>query len=419
MLKFTKQSGDSERVKTAEWLLGYSDSRPGGWRFNSWNKSRRRLSSPLNHYLREVYRFSLDRGVEFDLPGLADDDPRQILIDQVFKLNNLEDLLYSAVERGAVAGETYWFYHLDADNYYKVYLYDATEVMPYPEDSGLTGYMVQVPNGSGGYNRWGFTDTRYIEYYSSKNPLSQWKELSSLSHNYGKVPVVCCPNKVKDHSGKGQPTFDWLSLEISLEIGSQMLSSAANYTYFGGPFLVSGDPKNTLKELLNRSQVLTGSNDSQIQNTEALSFPAMPSDHPKYIEQLCKNLASHLGVSWVPDEPPSDTSSITLRLLNSKTINHAEKLGDKYCGQVKYLLEEILLAAAIDQVLVGVTNDPETHTVEHSYQADNFPPTPVEKQQLLSVVEQLQLLGVSPEIALQEYYTDRTTDQIQEMMLGA
>jgi hypothetical protein len=323
------------------------------------------------------------------------------------------------MERGSITGSVYWGFRPDSERYYRLYLYDQTEVMDYPEDSGLKGYMVQTKHAKG-YQRWGFTDQAYIEYHGSKNPHSFWEEKESTPHPYGFVPMVRVLNRVNDHSFKGVPSFDWVSVEMAIEICSQILSSAANYTYFGGPMLVSPDREQTLTELLGRSQVLTGKMAQELQDVGLLNMPAMPTTHKDFLDGLARNFADHMRISWVPDTPPGDTSSLTLRLLYSKTVNSAERIGARYLGGFKELMEKILIAGAYDSLIVGVTpTKPETYELSESFRNDLFPKTPQEKQQILAVVEQLQGLGVTTEQALKEYYTDLTPDEIKELLIGA
>lgn len=417
-LKF-RDTTDSALTSTVEWMLGYGSNAPDNWRFSNWSKSRRRLASPISHYLGEIERFSLDRGVSIDLPDTPKEDPKQKLLDIVQERNYTEELNYKALERGSITGAVYWGFIPDPDKYYRLYLYDAGEVQEYPEETGQSGFMVQT-KGDRHYTRIGFTDNAYIKYEKSTNPHSPWVESETIPHPYGFVPMVKVVNKVGDHSLTGEVSFDWMAVEMAMEICSQTLSSAANYNYFGGPFIVSSDPKETLKELLSRRQVLTGRMSSDIQDTELLSMPAMPAQHKEFLDELSKSFADHMRISWVPGTPPGDTSSLTLRLLFSKTINSAQKVGSRYLGGFKHLLELILLAAAVDGYVVGVSAvDPDSFKLSERFKSEIFPQTPQEKQQILAVVEQLQLLGVSTEIALSEYYAELNTDEIKDLLLGA
>lgn len=221
-------------------------------------------------------------------------------------------------------------------------------------------------------------------------------------------------NKVQDHSFHPIPTFDWLSVEIATELCAQLLASSANYVYFGGPFIISSSPEQTLEELLERRQVLSGSTDAGMQSTELLQAAAMPPDHGEHLKRLTQNFCAHLGISWVPDTPPGDTSSLTLRLLHSKTYNSAQSYAHSYLDQgFKELFEQILAQATLDGVLAAISTE-----LVVSYELEAFPPTISEKSQVLGLVEQLISLGIKADIALQEYFTNLEPAEIQQLMIG-
>lgn len=420
-MKF-KKSCDDALTRTIEWLLGYPGDAPNNWRFSNWSKSRRRLASPMSHYLGEVCRFSLDRGLGADLPGVDSEDPKQLLVRKVIEANYLDELVYAALERAVVTGEVLWAFKPDSEKYYRIYLYDSPEFTEYPDDSGLKGFMVQVKTQEG-WKRWGYTDSAYIKYKTTKNLHNDWEEEGQVPHGYGFVPAVRVLNRVKDHTHVGKPSFDWASTEMAMEICSQILSSASNYSYFGGPLVVSPDPDQTLEELMSRSQVVTGKMSQELQDVGLLSVPAMPATHADFVANLYRNFCDHVGIAWVPDNPTGAggiASSISLKMLFSKSINLAQRVGGSCVSGYLELLGKILLAGAFDGLVVGVTTtDPTTYQLEASYKFDIFPLTPLEKQQILGVVEQLQSLGVSTQHALKEYYPNLTTDEIEALLIGA
>ena len=414
-LKFKKPNFDYSMVSTAEWVLGYDREAPSDWRFKNWQGSRRRLDSPLSLYLGELERFTLDRGVTFDLADTPEDSPHQYLISKVAKENRLQDIMYLALERGVLTGAVYLFARPDPQRFYRVYLFDESEVIKYPQNSGYDGYMVQVETQDG-YERWGFTTQEYIEYLDSDNPGSEWVESKVTPHPYNQVPGVCIKNSIRDHSENPVASVDWLALELAIEIMGQTLTSAANYTFFGAPWFSSSQPDLTYEELISRKQVLTGSQDVGLQDTEILSAPAMPDTHKDFLDRLVRNFCTHLRISWVPDTPPGDTSSLTLRLLYSKSINTAQSYGETYldCGFLR-LMAKILDMAIVDSVVPNL-EEPE---IEVNYAYEVFPLTVAEKAQILGVVEQMITLGIRTEIALGEYYPGQTEDQIREKLLGA
>lgn len=412
---------DYERVSTARFLLGHSDTPPNGWRFQNWLKSRRRLCSPLGFWLTEVNRYTLARRPIFDLPNTPADSPTQLFLNGLVHENNLIGLLKASITYGAVTGSALWAW-FPSPTGYQIRLYEAGEYSLHPAnpDTGLPGLAaaIQQPTPEG-FERWILDSRGYSRYRSTRNASSQWELLETLPHSYGEAPVLEVGGEREGHGNRRRPIFDWLALEIATEIMGQMLSSAANHTYFGGPFLVSPDPEQTRLELLERSQVLSGKLDTEQQATAALQLPAMPGSHETLVEQLWKGFCDHTGISWVPEAVGGDVSSLTIRLLNAKTLATASEVGDIYVQGVAVLLGRLLLAAAIDGRVVGVSvANPETHTVTYHYAVDALPLTPQDKAALLGVVEQLQGVGVSPEFALQEYYTNLNADEIRSIMVG-
>lgn len=415
-LKFVKPDYPYDLIATAEWLLGYDKEAPdalGSWRFRHWEGSRRRLAAPLSHYLGEIERFSLDRVPQFDIKDQDSESPPQLLLSQVLKVNRVNDLLYQSLERGTLTGRVYLFLRPDPIKYYKIYLFDEGEVIKFPEESGINGYMVQVET-SEGFERWGFTDTHYLEFLGSKKEDSEWVLGKEVPHNYQVVPGVEITHGICDHSGTPKPGFDWLALELAIEIMAQMLTSSSNHTYFGSPFVVSSFPDKTREEIGLKSKVLTGSQDTTTQDTEILQAPAIPDSHESLLDRLTRSFCDHLRISWVPNVPPGDTSSLTLRLLYSKSINTAQALGETYLeGGWLNLVTLLMTMAAKDNLI------PPGLEVMVSYEQEIFPPTVTEKSQLLGLAEQLITMGIKPEVALREYFSTLSEDQIQELMIGA
>lgn len=410
-MKFEKPDLDWDRIRSVEWLLGYAGDRPSNWRFQNWNMSQRRLSSPFRMFLGEIERFSLDLGVRFDVPEATETDPRQLLLKEVSRANRFQDLMYMALERGTTTGSVYLFSRPDPDLFYRVYLFDECEVMEAPNEDG---YWVQSFDGTL-FQRWGFTATSYQTYRATKYENTDWELESEQPHSYGRVPGIQILNKVQDHSFFPIATFDWVAVELATDICSQMLAASSNFQYFGGPFLVSSFPEQTLQELMERRQVLTGSMDQGTQPTGLLQAEAMPTEHGQHLDRLWQNFCTHLGISWIPATPPGDTSSLTLRLLHSKSINTAQSYAETYLENgFKQLCQLILEQAPLDGVLLT-----EPTELVLGYENEIFPPTISEKSQVLGLVEQLIQLGIRPEIALQEYFGTLSTDQIQELMIGA
>ena len=410
MLKF-KASCDLELVAISDWLLGNgTDEPPSNWRFRNWNHSKRRLSSLLAWHQREVLKFGLGRSYHTDIVNDSG-SIQQEFIDRVIESNKLRKLLENLFERDCVTGQAFLMFSLDKDRLYRLYPYDKTEVLPW-DSGGEKGYQIQVKTKDG-YKRKIVTDKAYYKFNSSKNPHSLWGDPIEVDeHKYGFVPMVEFQHKVKI-DGDAQPEYNWLSIEMALEICSQLIAAAANYTYFGGPFIVSSDPRNTLQELLDRRQVLTGRNSNDFQDTALLKMDSMPSDHPQFVDGLSARFADYHGLSWVPDRPSGDLSSLALRLLYTDTINTSESIFSAYIDSLHELIQLLLKAGFVDSVVGYKEVELETR-----FSTELFPPTPVEKQSLLGVAEQLISMGVRTEIALREYFPNLTTDEIADILLG-
>ena len=412
-LKFKPQI-DSTRIRAAEWLLGYPVAAPSNWRFGNLNQSQRRLASPLRGFLGVISQFSLDRGIRFDVPQATPEDPRQLFLDSLQEYNDFPRLLETALERGAITGSVYLVmepYEAAMGKVYGIRVYDETECI-HKETEDLEGFQFQVQSDDG-YDRWILTDTERLTYRSTEYPGSPWELESQEPHGYSECPVVKIQNRPQDHGNKSDPSFDWVAIELAVEILTQNLAAASNYVYFGSPFLVSPDPEQTSKELHQRKQVLTGSSSPELQALGLLPSSGMPSEHSGFIERLNKSFNEHVGISWLPDVMPGDTSSLTLRLLNARSIATSQRMADVYLGGFSELLEKSLRMAQVDGL--GLSGDPE---VDFKFLAEIFPPTPTDKLQILSVAEQLISMGVKPEIALKEYFPELDSDEIVGLLQG-
>lgn len=407
---------DQKRVEFADWLLSLCDREPNDWRLKHWKGSRRRVGSPLNWYFGEIERFSFDLGVQFSIPEAEPEEPRYNLLQQVVKSNKLTDLMPFAFERGAVTGSVLMVFRPHEDRFYEILSYERGEYMPL-EDGG---WAIQYKGDDGYWTRFAVTPTAYEYYDRTKFPASQWRLTKSITHSYAEVPAIEIAHKFSGHRPEPTPGFDWISLELSAEIVSQTLASAAAFNYLGAPWVVGPDPEQLREELAQRSQVLSGSTSTEFQDTAILGAGGMPPHHAEFMDKLSQAFADHMRVNWVPSKPPGDTSSLTLRLLYSKTIKAADRVAETYLGGVSKLLECILKAAAIDGVLADVTpTDPGSHRVRFDYEEELFAPTPAEKASLLGVVQSLIELGIRPQVALQEYYGSRTEEEIDELLYGA
>ena len=410
-----KKDHDEQRHKFADWLLSLNTDAPSDWRMNHWKGSKRRVGSPLHMFYGEIERFSFDRGAQFSLPKTSGTEPRSMLLSQVVKANRLNAMAPFLFERGAVTGSTLLVYRPDPEKFYEILSYENQEFMALDD-----GFAVQYHGVDGYWVRWAITSRAYEYYEPTKFPASPWKLKDQYSHAYGEVPAIEIGHRFTGHTPKPAPAFDWVALELAAEIISQTLASASAFNYMGAPLLVSADPRQTIEELAGRARVLSGANSPDFQDTAMLAGGGMPAHHEEFIDRLGKNYADHMRINWVPSDPPGDTSSLTLRLLYSKTIQAADRVADTYLGGLSKVLGMVLKAAALDGVLADVTpTQPETHEVRFDYEQELFPPTPQEKTALLAVAESLIQLGIRPQVALQEYYGSHTEEEIDALLYGA
>lgn len=413
-MKF-KKDYDIPRHKFADWLLSLNTEAPDNWRMTHWKGSKRRIGSPLHMYYGEIERFSFDRGVQFSLPRTDGTEPRAMLLNQVVRDNRLDSMAPFLFERGAVTGSTLLVYRPDPAKFYEILSYENQEFMELDD-----GYAIQYHGDDGYWIRWAVTSKSYDYYEPTKFPSTSWKLKDQYTHPYGEVPAIEVGHRYTGHNPKPAPAFDWVSLELAAEVISQTLASASAYNYLGAPLLVSADPRQTAEELSGRARVLSGSVSPDFQDTAMLAGGGMPAHHEEFIDRLGKNYADHMRINWVPSEPPGDTSSLTLRLLYSKTIKAADRVANTYLGGLCDVLGGVLKAAALDGILADVTpTKAETHEVRFDYQQELFPPTPQEKTSLLGVVESLIQLGIRPQVALQEYYGSHTEEEIDALLFGA
>lgn len=413
-MKF-KSDCDYGRMEFADWLLGLSEDRPNDWRLKHWKGSKRRIGSPLAWYYGEIEHFSFDLGLQFYVPGEDPDSPKTDFISKLVLHNRVQDMARYLFERGAIGGKVLTVYRPHEAKGYEVLAYEPHEIMPIDN-----GWAIQYKGTDGYYERWSVTDTAYEYFEPSKFPASQWKSRETVAHGYGFLPGLLIGHKFAGIAPKPQPAFDWVALELAAEIVSQTLASAAAFNYLGSPWVVSADPEQTQQELAERSQVLSGRVTPEMQDTGILVGGGMPGHHEAFLDRLGQSFADHMRVNWIPNEPPGDTSSLTLRLLHGKTIKAADAVAQTYAGGMAKLISLMLLSAGQDYSLEGVIpTDPATFRVEFDYEDELFEPTPAEKAQLLAVAESLIQMGVRPQVALQEYFGAKTEDEIDEIMFGA
>ena len=410
------------------YLLGYDGKSHGKLATIDYSEDRLPiLNTPLRRHLNEVYRFLFSGGIQADVVGADNEDPRQTLINNFIETNKLNSLLYTIWEMGASTGEILLTYSQSEDkegkpvSNYSLDLYDATEFTPIYGKSGELfsvvilkirqidnkDYLFKTEIDSNNFIVYPKVELRKAHNHKFTNP-------EIIPHNWGVVPAVVIENLQTPLGTRGLPEFDKASLEIALEIASATLDSASNHHYFANPIFLSPDPEETRRELQARVQVLLKEPEEDGGKPELLQPIPMPSSHKELVTKLEKNLAEHLGTSYGTDTAPPDTASVTLKLLNAKTISTAEERWSRYAADgLVNLLGKLLISAGVDGVLTSVNaNDPSTYHLEIRRKQPYFTTTPQEKLQILTIAESLINLGVRREVALREFYPDKTDEQI-------
>ena len=436
----TVDNEELELIRYREYLLGYNV--PGMGRLSSKLPSGRLplLATPFRRHLNSVNRFLFSGGVTIDVNNAVSKDPRQEWLKLMSRKVQLDTLLDSLWEKGAITGELFISIIQNADRYgnateyFDYGVYDKTEFdADYDSYGNLLEATVTTVRQMDYENR-GEIDVVFKSKYTpeaylvwppvplEKAKINDFGEPEEQPHPYGFVPGVVIKNTHNGTRGsEGVSEFDVASIELATEIAILMVDAAENLHYFGSQLVVTPDVKGTLKALAARSRVLQSLPDADGGKPETLDMKPMPQGHAEYVAQLNENLADHLGSPIVTDRVAGDTSSLTLRLLNAPIIDTAEKKWSAYVSSgVEELLALSLQMAAFEGILGNVNPmDPETYSISMSRKQPYFAPTPGEKQQSLSVVQSLVEIGIRPEVALEmEYFTNYSEEQIVQMLKG-
>lgn len=387
------------------------------------------LTTPFRIYLSTVDRFLFSGGITPEVYRSDLEDPRSILVNQVFNENRLNATLSEVWERGSITGEVALVFSQNTLNGkpitgYKLDYYDKTEFTPEYNGNVLEGLKVLTLREFEGKTYWHkfnlypdrFETFPLVEYGTEHRV--NWDKIKETKANlWGILPSVVIQNK-PNAKGRGLSDFDKASVDMAIELAIANLDNAEQHHFFSNPLFLSNDPKETLKSLKQRVQVLFSDEESPI---TLLQPSAIPDSSFTFKDKLKDALFEHLGISGSADNVPSDTSSITLRLLHSKSIATAENKWDNYVTNgLAPLFGKILIASAIDGQVLGVSKgDPDSYRVNFRRNRSYFPYSPLEKQQASIVAEALINLGVKPEIALKEVYPDMKTEELLEILQGS
>jgi len=374
-----------------------------------------KLASPISAYLLEVWGFMSAYNVRFvpHLKSPAKDEWLELQLTQSNLINSLQHIW----ERLAITGEV-CLVALPADGLtYRIKQFEYSEFEPvYDELGRLESIRVKSVSGDHSY-RMDVTAEYYRVY--DKVLLEYTGEVSytDYPHSYGFVPaVVICNNQ--SLASEGYPDFDETTIDLAIELIRQSAIPSINFRYFSRPWIITPDPKETRKAIAKKDVVLQSESPEDGGNPTALSFNPVPSNLYDYLEILSKNFCQQLGLSYVRDVSGfSNASSLALKIIYSASLRTVEDKLKMIASGVAKLLEMTLRMAATDGILLDVyLDDSETYRVDYYNTGEPFPLTPQEKLTLLSLASQLRDLGVTPEIALQEYYRDKSLEEILEKL---
>lgn len=425
-------------IKTVQYLCG-DDVAGLGRLYSSKSSNRNRkavLASPFSRYLKRVNQFLFSGGLSLDVMGADAPDPRQDWIEMQTSHMKLDSLLDDIWTQGAITGEIFLAFtqakNLDgtAQSVFDVRLFDKPEFVPVYSKSGelvsVTVTQLRMVDGEKMVWRSEYDSEKYSVWplmKLSSYQMGQMPEPEETPHSYGAVPGVVIQNLGQDFRERGRSSFDAAATDMAIELVNQLCDSASAYHHFGQPIILSPDARETLKRLRQRANVLEKLPEADGGAPSVLQMQPMPSDHKEFVRDLSHRLAAHLGTPEVEETGRTgrEISSLTLKIMHAETIACAEKFWCAYVTDgLKALFEKMLVASAFEGVLANVNpNDPDSFSVAITRKRPYFSVSPAEKQQQLQIVEQLVLLGVRREDALaQEFYTEKSAEQVLEMLEG-
>lgn len=418
---------DKPLIELTDYLLGETttSSHP-----STWNYDKRDcfpvLASPLADYLHEINRFLFSGGISVDVVAAQERDPRQVLINRTLDHNNLQANLESLWVRGAVTGEVLCVIRLDATGDYTFDWYEAHEFTPVYKSRKLSWLTIETTRyvqGKPLVFRLDVTPEAYIEYPlvppNRARDFDWAANATTIPHGYREVPATIIKNSSRLSKLRGKPEFNHAACKMAATILMLTHDSVENMHFFGTPIFTSPDPKDTLKRLKARVQVLQKEANEDGGSVDLLTPNAITPQHLDLIERLEQNFKRHLGIKSGHQDNTHDVSSLSLRILNSATISKAESKWLSYVDNgLRVALQLVLKMAAVDGILSIVNpNTPETYQLAIHRLTPYFSETPQEQLQQLELAARLVDLGVDRSQALKEtYWPQLSLDQISALL---
>lgn len=374
-----------------------------------------KLASPISAYLLEIWGFISAYSPVFraKLESPAKDE----WLDMQMEKSNLIGSLQDIWERLAITGEV-CLVALPSDGLtYRIKQFEYSEFIPDYDELGKL-VAVRVKSVSGDYSyRMEVTDKYYRVYEKVRLDFIGDVPYTDYPHSYGFVPAAIIYNN-KSLASEGYSDFDETTIDLAIELIRQTAIPSLNFRYFGRPWIISPDPKETRKAIVKRDVVLQAEASEDGGNPTALSIPAVPDNLYEYLEILAKNFYQQMGLSYVRDATSfSAASSLALKIIYAQSIRTAEDKMKMITSGIVDLLQKLLRMAATDGILLDVfLNDYETYAIKCIPSGEPFPLSPQEKLAQLSIASQLRDIGIAAEVALQEFYRDKSSDEILELL---
>lgn len=374
-----------------------------------------KLNSPIAAYLLEVWSFisayKLQWYPELESPA------KGIWLEKQIKTSGLYNSLQDIYERLAITGEVCLVALPYDGSTYRIKQFEYSEFKPVYD--GLDRLeKIRVKSVSGDYSYQLEITSEYYRVFD-KVPLEFIGEpnFTDYPHSYGFVPaLIICNNK--SLTNEGYPDFDETSIDLAIELIRQTSYPAINYKYFSKPWIITPDPKETRKAIAKRDVVLQAESSEDGGNPTALEFNPVPTSLFEYLDILNRNFFQQQGLSYVKEVTGFATaSSLALKMIYSQSLRTANDKINMLGSSIAKFLSILLRMAAIDGMLLDVfLNDPLTYDIGWRTTGDPFPISSQEKLTNLNIASQLRDIGISPEVALQEFYSSKSTDEILELL---
>lgn len=368
----------------------------------------KRLSSYLKTYLTEVNRFLFSGGLHTDVIDSNATSKLQTIVDNLYDQWNLNSKLKSLWNTTAIYGELAIIVTPNLD----LEFYPKSEIVTYKDNLlDIKGYRIK--EGKEYVFKRTVTDKEYITYplvKKAREHNTDWSSLATVvAHDYGFTPYVVIKNSENLITGRGEPEFDSVALEMAIMGNQVSFDVGENLHFFGSPLFNHPDPEETIKQLNKRVQVFMKEANEDGGGLESVTFNAIKKEHLEYLKLLERHFKEHMGISVLDQvENLNQMSAVALRILNSKTIGKAE---EKWLNYVPNGIDKLVeLALRIK----GTLGELKLHTVRKK---PYFPDTATDKLNQVAYAESLINLGIKRDVAIQKsVFPELSLESINELL---